>query len=83
MLCLNRKKNEVIVIADGIHIVVLEIHDDHVKLGISAPKEVPVDRLEIRQAKQRAEEILRRMANGEALHDIEDDFDNRDPRVSS
>ena len=51
MLILGRKINEVICIGDGIQIMVTAIRGDKVKLGITAPREVSVDRLEIRQQK--------------------------------
>ena len=47
MLVLSRKKNESIVINDDITIVVVEIRPDKVRLGIEAPKEVPVHRREV------------------------------------
>ena len=47
MLALSRKKNEAIVVNNNIEITVLEIKGDQVKLGISAPKEVPVYRKEV------------------------------------
>ena len=47
MLVLSRKKNESIVINDNITIVVVEIRGDKVRLGIEAPKEVPVHRREV------------------------------------
>ena len=47
MLVLSRKKNESIVINDDITIVVVEIRGDKVRLGVDAPKEVPVHRKEI------------------------------------
>ena len=47
MLVLSRKKNESIVINDDITIVVVEIRGDKVRLGIEAPKEVPVHRREV------------------------------------
>lgn len=47
MLILSRKKNESIVIDDDITIVVVEIRGDKVRLGIEAPKEVPVHRREV------------------------------------
>jgi len=50
MLVLSRKLNEVIVIGDDITIVVVEIRGDKVRLGIEAPKEVPVHRLEVYEA---------------------------------
>ena len=47
MLPLSRKKNEALVINNNIEITVLEIKGEQVKLGISAPKEVPVYRKEV------------------------------------
>jgi len=54
MLVLSRKKNESIVINDDITIVVVEIRGDKVRLGIEAPKEVPVHRNEVYEAIRRA-----------------------------
>ena len=53
MLVLSRKKNESIVINDNITIVVVEIRGDKVRLGVEAPKEVPVHRREVFDAIQR------------------------------
>ena len=50
MLVLSRKKNESVVINDNIAIVVVEIRGDKVRLGIEAPKDVPVHRKEIYDA---------------------------------
>lgn len=47
MLALSRKRDEAIVINDDIEVTVLEIKGDQVKLGISAPKSVPVYRKEV------------------------------------
>lgn len=47
MLVLSRKKNESIVINNNITIVVVEIRGDKVRLGIEAPKEIPVHRWEV------------------------------------
>lgn len=47
MLALTRKRGETIVINDDIEITVLGINGDQVKLGISAPKSIPVFRKEI------------------------------------
>ncbi len=47
MLALSRKKNEAIIINDDIEITVIEIKGDQVKLGISAPKAVPIYRKEV------------------------------------
>lgn len=50
MLVLSRKKNESIVINGCITIVVIEIRGGKVRLGVEAPKEMPVHRLEIYEA---------------------------------
>lgn len=55
MLVLSRKKNESIVINNDITIVVVEIRGDKVRLGVEAPKEVPVHRREVYDAIMRAE----------------------------
>lgn len=47
MLALSRKKNESIVINNDIEVTVLEIKGDQVKLGITAPKSIPVYRKEV------------------------------------
>ncbi|MDE5817996.1 MAG: carbon storage regulator CsrA [Lachnospiraceae bacterium] len=47
MLALSRKKNEAIVINNNVEITILEIKGEQVKLGITAPKEVPVYRKEV------------------------------------
>jgi carbon storage regulator len=60
MLVLSRKKNESIVINDDITIVVVEIRGDKVRLGVEAPKEVPVHRREVFDAIHRND-----AANGE------------------
>jgi len=50
MLVLSRKKNESIVINNDITVTVVEIRGDKVRLGIVAPKEVPVHRQEVYDA---------------------------------
>jgi carbon storage regulator len=47
MLVLSRKNNESIVINDEIVVTVIEVRGDKVRLGIEAPKEVPVHRREV------------------------------------
>lgn len=47
MLALSRKKNEAIVINNNIELTILEVKGEQVKVGIAAPKEVPVYRKEV------------------------------------
>ncbi len=47
MLALSRKKGDSIVINDNIEIVIIDINKDQVKIGIKAPKDVPIYRKEI------------------------------------
>ena len=47
MLALSRKKNESIIINNDTEITILDIKGDQVKIGISAPKSVPVYRKEV------------------------------------
>lgn len=57
MLVLSRKKDESIVINNDITIVVVEIRGDKVRLGVEAPKEVPVHRREVFEAIARGEPV--------------------------
>ena len=50
MLCLSRRRGESIVIAENITVTVLEFIDGKVRLGITAPKSVPVHRREVHEA---------------------------------
>lgn len=47
MLALSRKKGEAIVLNNDIEITILEVKGEQVKIGISAPKEVPIYRKEV------------------------------------
>jgi len=47
MLALTRKKGESIVVGSNIEVVVLGITGEQVRLGIVAPKNIPVHRKEI------------------------------------
>lgn len=47
MLVLSRLRNEVIMIGDDIEIKIVDIRGDKIRLGITAPKNVPVHRKEV------------------------------------
>lgn len=47
MLALTRKKGESLVINNNIEISILEVRGDQIKIGITAPKDVPIYRKEV------------------------------------
>ncbi|MCM1497402.1 MAG: carbon storage regulator CsrA [Clostridium sp.] len=47
MLALSRKENESIIIGNDIEVTILEVKGDQVKVGITAPKSVPIYREEV------------------------------------
>jgi len=47
MLALSRKVGESIIINDDIEITILDIARDQIKIGIEAPRSVPIHRKEI------------------------------------
>ena len=47
MLALTRKKGEALMVNNNVEITILEVRGDQVKVGISAPKEVPIYRKEV------------------------------------
>ena len=53
MLVLSRQRDESIIIGDNIVITIVDIRGDKVRLGIDAPKEIPVHRQEVYNAIQR------------------------------
>ena len=67
MLALSRKKGEALVINDNIEVTVLEIKGDQVKLGISAPKEVPIYRKEVYVQIQEANKAATEVSGLDAL----------------
>lgn len=58
MLVLSRQIGEVITVGGDVEVTVVDIRGDKVRLGIKAPVEVPIHRLEVRDA------ILREQAAG-------------------
>ncbi|MDX1945161.1 MAG: carbon storage regulator CsrA [Pirellulaceae bacterium] len=64
MLVLSRKRDERIVIGDNIVITVVEVRGDKVRLGIEAPKEVPVHRQEVLEALRRADDSATGASSG-------------------
>lgn len=52
-LVLSRQVGETVVVAGNVRVTVIEIKGERVRLAFEAPKSVPVDRLEVHEAKQR------------------------------
>ena len=70
MLALSRKKNEALVINNNVEITILDIKGDQVKVGITAPKEVPVYRKEVYLQIQEANKDAFESENLDALKDL-------------
>ncbi len=70
MLALARKVNESIVINDDIEVTILEIKGDQVKIGINAPKSVPIYRKELYVQIQEANKEAVEAASPEALSEL-------------
>jgi carbon storage regulator len=54
MLVLSRKKNEKIIINESIVITVVDVRGDRVRIGIEAPRDIPIHREEIHDAIEKA-----------------------------
>jgi len=84
MLVLSRKKDESIVINNDITIVVVEIRGDKVRLGVEAPKEVPVHRREVFEAIARGEPLdAAALAPPEATGDAASPAEPRPPATDA
>jgi len=53
MLVLSRGKNESIIIADEVEVTVVDVRGDKVRLGITAPRSIPVHRREVYESIRR------------------------------
>ena len=53
MLVLSRQRDESIMIGDDVEIIIVDVRGDKVRLGITAPKDIPVHRREIYDAIKR------------------------------
>ena len=70
MLALTRKKGEALVINNNIEITVLEIRGDQIKIGISAPKNVPIYRKEVYVQIQKENEAAGSVDGLDALNNL-------------
>jgi len=70
MLVLTRKTDESIMIGDTIEVKVLDVRENQVKIGVRAPREITVHRLEVYLAIQK--ENLEALSSSTDVKDIED-----------
>lgn len=80
MLVLSRKPNESIMIGNDIEVKIVEVKGDYVKLGITAPKCIPVHRKEIYEAIQR-ENIQAIQTSVTDLTQLDDIFKKKEKKV--
>lgn len=57
MLVLSRQRDESIIIGDNIVLTIVDIRGDKVRLGIQAPKDIPVHRQEVYDAIQKEKNL--------------------------
>ncbi len=72
MLVLTRRIDESLVINDNIIITILAVDGDKVKIGVNAPREVPVLRQELWSAMREQKQIAQQLANGEVPEGFEE-----------
>ena len=70
MLALSRKRDESLFINNNIEVTILDIRGDQVKIGISAPKEIPIYRKEVYLQIQEANKQSMETASPEELKKI-------------
>lgn len=70
MLALTRKKGESLVVNNNVEITVLDIRGDQVKIGISAPKDVPIYRKEVYLQIQKENEAASNVDNVDAINNL-------------
>jgi carbon storage regulator len=71
VLALTRKKGEAIIINNNIEITILEVRGDQIKIGISAPREIPVYRKEVYlQIEAANKEAMKAPVDVEALKNL-------------
>jgi carbon storage regulator len=71
MMVLARERDETIKIGDDIEVTVVDVRGNKVRLGIEAPKNVPVHRKEVYDAIQREKGIVEKPIEPDGLSDME------------
>ncbi len=70
MLVLTRKRNQSIIIGDNVEITIVDIHGEQVKIGITAPRNIPVHRKEVYEEIQRENVLAAKAVTPPKLHDL-------------
>ncbi len=70
MLALTRKKGEALILNQNIEVTILDIRGDQVKIGVCAPKEVPVYRKEVYLQIQKENEAAANAENLDVLKTV-------------
>jgi carbon storage regulator len=70
MLALTRKKGEALVINNNIEVTILDMRGDQIKIGVSAPKDVPIYRKEVYLQIQKENEEASSVNSLDALRDF-------------
>lgn len=65
MLVLSRQKDESIMIGDDVEVTIVDVRGDKVRLGITAPKSIPVHRREVYEAIKREKAEAEKQAKGQ------------------
>lgn len=71
MLALSRKINESVMLGNDVEVTILEIKGDQVKVGINAPKSIPIYRKEIYiQIQQANQDAVSKTVSAQALEEL-------------
>jgi len=71
MLVLSRQVDESIIVNDNIIITVLAIEGDRIKIGIKAPRDIPILRQELWQAINEQEKVATDLASKDDTEELE------------
>ncbi|MCK6439569.1 MAG: carbon storage regulator CsrA [Planctomycetes bacterium] len=83
MLVLSRQINESIMIGDSIEVTIVDVKGDKVRIGITAPRDVPVHRKEVYLAILEENLAASKHADFTALADIGDMFPQHPPKKTN